>query len=226
MFISLKDLDNNMLPREKALTFGMGSLSDSELVALFIGSGYKGCDSLSLAHEILKTTNGLSGLMSLSLQDIMEIKGIKLAKATQLLASMEIAKRISWQKAVNEDVIKNPELLVNWLKLHIGKLEQEYMVVIFLDTRNHIIGYSDLFKGGVNSVQIHVREIFMQAMKARSAKIIVAHNHPSQDCSPSGNDDRITRDIFNAGIIMGIPLMDHIVISADSYFSYKKEHRI
>ena len=209
-----------MLPREKACHYGIESLSDVELLAIILGSGYKGNNVLSLANDILKETGSLQKLMSLSIREIMKLKGIKLAKATQLVASFELVKRLNYQSLLNQDIINNPQTLIKWLRSRIGISPQEVLVVVFLNIRNQIIGFEELFKGSVDRVTINVRDIYALALKQQATKIIIAHNHPSQSVLPSDSDISLTREISEAGSLLNLPLVDHIIISYDDYYSF------
>ena len=215
-----------MQPREKALSQGFNSLSDSELLAIILRSGYKGCSAIKMAEDILCEVGGLSGLMKLSMSEIMDLKGIKMAKAAELLASMELVRRLNYQQVLDCDVISHPKHLIDWLKKTIGLLQQEYLIAVFLDVKNHVIGYKEVFKGSIDNVNIQARDIFAQALKTGAARIIIAHNHPSQSVLPSNADDEVTMSLYQASLLMNIPLMDHIIVSYDNYFSYKEQGRL
>lgn len=156
----------------------------------------------------------------------MNLKGVKLAKATQLLASLELVKRLSYQKTLESDVIANPQTLIVWLRKNIGLKEQEHFVVVFLNVRNHVIGFKTVFIGSIDSVHIQPRDIFTQAIKQQAAKIIIAHNHPSQSVEPSNADLLVTNTIGELGRLMNIPLIDHIIVSYEDYYSFKEHNRV
>lgn len=208
------------------LSYGSASLSDSELLAVLLGSGYKGKSSIELARDILTEAGGFNGLMHMSLNEIMKLKGIKLAKATQLIASMEMFRRLNYEKVLETDVINDPQKLIKWLKSRYGYLEQEYFVVIFLDVRSAVKGYKELFIGGLDSVHIEVRNIFKEAFKVNARKIIVSHNHPSGSLEPSEADEIVTYDLQKAGMLMNIPLVDHVIVSCNGYFSFKEQGKL
>lgn len=191
-----------------------------------LGSGYKGCSAVQLASDILAKAGGLEGLMKMSINEIMSMKGVKLAKATQLLASLELVKRLSYQQMLSADVITNPESLIRWLQATLGLNEQECLVVVFLDARNHVSGYNTVFKGSIDNVHIEPRDIFAQALKQRAAKIIMAHNHPSQNVRPSSADLLVTKNILQLGTLMNIPLLDHIIVAHEDYYSFKENNRL
>ncbi len=200
----------------------MASLSDRELLALLLRSGYKGRSSLEMADDLLACHNGLAGLLTMSLNQIMELKGIKLAKASELLAAVELVKRLHYKQLFDVDVIANPQALISWLQKAIGNLNQEYFVVVFLDTRNHVKGHEMLYKGSSRAVIIEARDIFQAAIKASANRLIVAHNHPSQNPRPSAEDCSVTKELTRAGNLMAMPVIDHIVVSYDDYYSFKE----
>ncbi len=210
----------NLLPREKACHYGIESLSDTELLALILGSGYKGNNVLTLANDILVQTGSLEKLMMLPIREIMKLKGVKLAKATQLVASFELVKRLNYQNLLNQDVINDPKTLIKWLKSRIGLQQQEILIVALLNSKNQVIGFDELFKGSLDHVNINVRDIYALALRRQAAKIIIAHNHPSQSVKPSESDIAMTRDVAEAGSLLNLPLVDHIIISYDDYFSF------
>ncbi len=224
--MSVKNWDKSLRPREKTINNGIESLSDSELLALIIKNGTKGISAVQLANNILNQTGGINGLMKLSIQQLMQFKGIGLAKATQIIASLELVKRMNYLEMLNKDMIKEPLVLINWLKKHIGTKNQEYFVIVFLNNKNQIIGYSDIYKGSSNSVSINASEIFSEAIKKQAQKVIIAHNHPSQFIEPSVADDETTYQLQKAGKLMNVPLIDHIIVSFDSYYSYAEKGRI
>ena len=216
----------NLRPREKIRNYGVTSLSDSELLAILLGSGYKGKSSVEMANELLRETGGFNGLMRLSLTEIMKLKGIKLAKATLLLASMEIARRLNYETVLEKDVISDPSSIVEWLRSAYGYLEQEIFVVIFLDVKNRVLGYEELFRGSIDNVHVEAREIFKKAFKYNARKIIVSHNHPSGVCEPSRSDEKVTTELETAGSIMNIPLVDHVIVSNCGYYSFKEHGKL
>ena len=213
---------SGLLPREKAKQFGIEALSDAELLAIILSSGYKGNSVHELSQQILRRFNGLGGLLRLSIPEIMTIKGIKLAKATQLAASLEMVRRISYQQVLDHDVISDPKDFISWLRIRLGLLEQEYLLVVFLDPGNRVMGYQELFRGTVDNVQINSRDIFLQAIRNHCTKIIISHNHPSQSVAPSNSDIIVTEEIINAGRLLKIAVIDHIIVSFDDYYSFRE----
>ena len=208
------------------MSLGFGALSDSELLALIISSGIPGTNSISLANEILIRTNGIAGLMKMSLQQIMELKGIGLAKASQILASLELIRRLSYVNMINSDVLSDPRMLVTWLQKTYGSRDQEYFVAVFLNSRGQVKGCREIFVGTRERVTIEVRELFNEAIRCNASRMIIAHNHSSQITEPSKADINMTLTLHQAGEIMGISLVDHVIVSYDRYYSFRENGRI
>lgn len=209
-------------PREKLANYGVRSLSDVELLALLLRSGIKGLPVLDLAQTLLNQAKGLLGLTTLDYQDLIRIPGIKQAKACELLALGELSRRMALTQSLDVDVVDQPIRLIQWLRKELGGLDQEHFLVVFLNTKNHILGYRVLFRGGLDRSIVHPREIFKYAVSYSAARIIVVHNHPSGDVTPSANDYQVTQVIEEAGATMGIPLLDHIIISSSGYTSLRQ----
>lgn len=212
-------------PRERALIDGISSLSNRELLAIFIRTGTKSASALDLADEVLHMRKDLVSLMNLTLQELMQISGIKEAKAIQLLACFELCKRISEDRMRQERILNHPsEHLHEWLMNHIGNEKQEHFVVLFLDNRNNIITHKDVFIGTASKSFANPREIFLQALAHNSTKIICAHNHPSGHVQPSRSDRTTAQVLERAGDLLGIKVMDHLIVSNRSYYSFR-EHK-
>jgi len=224
--MSIKHWDSSLQPREKAYKLGFECLSDSELLAIVLKSGYKGTSSVQLANQLLTKQNGLAGLMNLSLEELMSIKGIKLAKATQILAYLELAKRISWSHCTNDSFINTPDMVIEWLKKSIGLESLEYFVVIFLNNQNKVISYEKYSDGSINEVKVNINEILRKAILKHSNKIVVAHNHPTGNCHPSKNDVEMTNRMIQAATLLNIVIIDHLIITNNDYYSFKQHELI
>ena len=212
-------------PREKVARLGIRALSNRELMALILRTGPKGKSALHLADQLLSMGPGLSGFMSLDYQAMIQIPGIKKAKASELLAVIELSRRMALDQSMDVDVIDEPHRLIAWLKKELGSLKQEHFLVIFFNTKNHILGYRALFVGGLDRSIVHPREVFKQAVAYSAARIIVVHNHPSGDVTPSENDFQVTHVLEEAGHTMGIPLLDHLIISHSGFCSLRSMFR-
>ncbi|MFV0380195.1 MAG: RadC family protein [Anaerorhabdus sp.] len=217
----IRDLPECERPREKAKKYGVGVLSNAELIAILIRHGFSGHSSIDVALEILKKSKGISGLSKLTINDLKCVNGIKDVKATEILACFELAKRISFEQGLNKDVVKNPNDLINWLRKKIGNETQENFLAVYLNVRNHILGYRTLFKGTVDKSIVHPREVFKEALLLSSSKVMMVHNHPSGDLTPSNADIDLTDQMIDAAKLMGMEIIDHIIVSNEGYFSFK-----
>lgn len=211
-----------MLPREKALNIGINSLSNEELLALIIKSGYKDNDVFMLSRALIDKANGFENLLSLNYEELVEIKGIKNAKALEILAILEIAKRLSNYKVVKEECINSPSNLLEWLKFNIGFSNQEEFLVVFLSTSGKILKSEVLFKGTRNASIVGVDEVMRKAILLKSSGIVVCHNHPSGRVNPSSADIEITKNLKNASEMLGLKFYDHIIVSKEGYYSFKQ----
>lgn len=208
-------------PREKCLKYGVQSLSNTELLALVLKTGTKQVPVLNLAQTLFDEAKDLLGLSLLTYEELIQIPGIKQAKASEILAIGELSRRMAKAQSLNVDIVDQPQKLIDWLRHEIGALDQENFLVVFLNTKNHVIGHRILFKGGLDRSIVHPREIYKHACAISAARIIVVHNHPSGDTSPSQNDLKVTEVLEEAGTTMGIPLLDHIIISKTGYTSLR-----
>jgi len=209
-------------PREKLLSVGPSALSSSELLAVVLGSGTNGASALDLATQILEIAGDVHKLPSLDLVQLTALKGIKSAKAAEILAVVELSRRMAMLQSREVNVIDQPLTLVDWLRKELGTVPQEYFMVVFLNTKNHVLGHKVLFKGGLDRSIVHPRDVYREALKVSAARIIAVHNHPSGDVTPSENDHWVTEVLTQAGDTMGIPLLDHLIVSSSGYTSLKQ----
>ena len=219
-------MSEEMMPREKALTYGLSSLNNSELLALVIKTGNKEKNVLELADEILDTANGFSNLMSLSYEELISIKGIKKAKALELMAILEIAKRLTKLESISEPQLNEPKKVVEWLRANLGYSSQEEFFAVYLNGKGGIIRSEIMYRGKKNSASVGVDEIMRKGILLKASGLLVAHNHPSDNVSPSDADIRLTRKLSSSGRMMGIPLLDHIIIGKTGYFSFKNHNML
>lgn len=215
-------MNDIVMPREKAIQYGIGCLSEHELLALIIKSGYRDGSVFELVDDLLVKARGFDNLLSLSYEELVSIKGIKKAKALELLAILEIAKRLSRIDVIKEDTLSDPSKVVDWLKFNIAFLDHEEFFVVFLNKKGNVIKYESLFKGDKSSSIVAVDEVLRRALLLNACAILVAHNHPSGDCKPSKEDLSLTNKLKGSCDLMNIPLLDHIIVSTSSYFSFKK----
>jgi len=226
---TVSDLPVDERPRERLLKLGPQSVSTQELLAIIIASGVKGVPVMMAAQSLLSYFGSLSNIADASEEELKSaVKGIGPAKIARLKACFELAKRL--MKAENEQPvcrteakITNPEVAYSLIKKHIRAYKKEHFFAVSLDSRNRIIGIDEISTGTLEASVVHPRETFESAIKRHAAKIIIAHNHPSEDPAPSEDDIGITTRLKEAGLIMGIELIDHIVICKNSYFSFKEK---
>ncbi|MBM7556180.1 RadC family protein [Halanaerobacter jeridensis] len=221
-YITIKDLPAEERPREKLLKYGVEGLSTTELLAIVLGTGYQNSTALDLANQLLAVSNGLSCLINYSIEELKKIKGIGLAKAAQLKAVGQLSQKLAMQK-INLEHIKSPSDVAQILIARLGHLQQEKFEVVLLNTKHKVIGIKEISRGSLNSSIVHPREVFRIAIKRSSAAIIVAHNHPSGDLTPSQEDIQLTKRLIKAGEIVGIDLLDHLIIAHKNYSSLKEK---
>ena len=222
---TMKHIPAEERPYEKCASKGTSYLSDAELLSVILRSGSVGENALSLARRILyepdiAPSEGLSRISNGVLSEWTHVRGIGQVKATQLVCLAELAKRIAQAPVSGHSFISNPADTAGAYMEEMRHLNQEIVKVIFLDTKTKKLGECDISKGTVNASLISPREIFMEAVRRNAVYIVVLHNHPSGDPTPSQSDIDLTRRIEYAGLMIGIPLIDHIVIGDRCYFSF------
>ena len=225
---NIKKLPEQQRPYEKCLLQGETSLSDSELLAVILRSGTKGVNSVTLANQILTVTEttsypGLLGLLHLSLSELMKINGIGKVKAIQIKCIGELSKRIATATAKKGLSFRHPASIADYYMGQLRHEEQELLICMMLDTKNHLLGDEMIFKGTVNSSLANPREIFLSAVSYHAVGILLVHNHPSGDCTPSQADVDFTQRVKEAGELLGIPLLDHIIIGDCKYLSFREQ---
>ena len=208
-------------PYEKCLRLGAECLTDSELLAVLLRTGTKGSPSVEMAEAVLrlsKDREGLLGLHHLSLTQLQGVKGIGKVKAIQIKCIGELSKRIATATAKKGLSFQHPASMEQ-----LRHEEQELLICMMLDTKNHLLGDEMIFKGTVNSSLANPREIFLSAVSYHAVGILLVHNHPSGDCTPSEADISFTQRIKEAGELLGIPLLDHIIIGDCKYLSFREQ---
>lgn len=220
-YMKVKDMNEADRPREKALRFGLKSLTDVELLALMLQSGNKNRSVFAIAKEVFEVSNHLSNLFDLSPHRLMQIQGIREVKALQLLASIELCSRATKASAYSH-VIAAPNDIVQWFKLEYAYEKQEHFVAVYLDTKGKIISHHLLFKGTLNESCVHPRDIFKEAFLENACSVLCIHNHPSGDPHPSDADIRCTKQINEVAQVMGIHFLDHIIVGKDGWYSFRQ----
>ncbi|AGK55081.1 hypothetical protein B1NLA3E_16685 [Bacillus sp. 1NLA3E] len=221
--IMIRDFPQDERPRERFMNSGPESLSNHELIAIMLRTGTKSESVLQLSNRLLNHFEGLRLLKEASLEEITAIKGIGTAKAIQVLAAVEIGRRIA--NLVHEDryVIRSPEdgakLVMNDMRF----LSQEHFVCLYLNTKNQVLHKQTIFIGSLNASIVHPREVYKEAFRRSAASIICLHNHPSGDPAPSREDIEVTKRLAECGKIIGIDLLDHLIIGENKYVSLKEK---
>ena len=213
-------------PYEKCRRLGPAALTDAELLAILIRTGSQGISSISLATKILslsKDKEGLLGIHQLSHEELMDLKGVGPVKALQIKCIGELSKRIASAAAKRGLSFRTPSTIADYYMEQLRHEEQELMVCMMLDTKNHLLGEEIISKGTVNASLVSPRELFLAALKFHAVNIILIHNHPSGDAAPSHNDIAVTDRIVQAGKILGVQVIDHIIIGDNTYTSLKEK---
>lgn len=222
--MNLKSLAEDDRPREKFLLKGKSAVSDSELLAIIMGSGNRDESAVELARRILNSVeNNWHRLSQLSLQDLMKFKGVGEAKAISIATALEIGNRRSQQEVIERQQITSSKDAFDILQPHLSDLSTEEFWVIFLNHQNKILYKTCLFRGGIASSVADVRVVFKTALEHFSTQIIVAHNHPAGSLKPSKEDINITQKIKEAGKLLDIDLLDHLILTQNNYYSFKDE---
>ena len=220
----ITDLQLSERPRERLERQGASALSQAELLAILIRVGVKGENALEVAQRILERFRGLRGLQSASFLEISRERGIGKAKAAQIQAAIELGNRLSRERPIERVIINSPEEAANLIRYEMSGLDHEEIWTMLLDTRNKLIEIKHIYVGSLNSAFARTAEIFKPAILANAAGIILAHNHPSGESNPSPEDIAITRNLVQAGRMLDIDLVDHLVIAANEFTSLKERH--
>ena len=204
-------------PRERLKTKGLDNLNDSELLAIILQNGTHGENVIDLSHRLIASF-GLEKLNSLSLTELMKIKGIKLGKASKLIAAFELSKRVSSGR-ICEKIVKNPSDIASYYTEKLKDMKKECFIAVFLDSKNKIIKDEVISVGTLNSSLVHPREVFKEAIKNSANSIILVHNHPSGDVEPSDEDYRVNKILVETGNLVGIKILDHFIVGGEKWNS-------
>ena len=220
----IRDMPADMRPRERLIGLGAGSLSNSDLIAILLRTGVKGENVLSLSDKLLSKLGGISGLSDATIGDMCDLRGISEAKACQVVAAVELGKRAASMNPQNRPSISSPEDVHNLVGVEMSQLTQEKLRVLLLNTKNRVMAMRDVYQGTVNSASIRVAEILRPAVRENCPFMIVIHNHPSGDPTPSPEDILVTRRLNQSAEMMDIELLDHIIIGQQSFVSMKQRN--
>jgi len=218
----ITDLATEERPRERLMHLGPQALAASELLAILLRVGVPGENAVQVGQRLLKDFGGISGLQRAPLEELCNQRGIGEAKAAQIKAAIELGRRLALESPEERPAVNSPADAAALVAYEMSALEQEHLRVILLDTRNRVVEIVEIYKGSVNSSQIHVGEIFKAAIRRNAPALIVVHNHPSGDPTPSPDDVVVTRAIVQAGKLLDVDVLDHMVIGLGRWVSLKE----
>jgi DNA repair protein RadC len=210
--LTIKDLDPSERPRERLLDLGANSLSTAELLAIVLRSGTAGLMVTDLARELLTKYNGLTGLAAATPQEIATHKGLGPAKASQLKAALEIGLRLMREDLAVRPKISVPDDIAKLVQSEMALLDHEQLRILLMDTKNRVLSIRKVYDGSLNQSTVRIAEVFKAAIKENCASIAVVHNHPSGDPTPSPEDVRVTQDMVDAGRLLDVDVVDHVII--------------
>lgn len=219
---TIKDLPTQERPRERLARCGEGALSTTELLAIVLRTGVGGESALAMARRLLSTYDGLPGLARASFAELRAERGLGNAKTAQLKAALELGRRMLLATPEERLIVRSPSDVAQLLMAEMAHLEQEHFRVLYLDTRNRLLGSETIYVGSLNASHIRVAEVFRDAIKRNCAAVIVVHNHPSGDPSPSREDIEVTRQLIAAGDLLNIDVLDHLVIGQQRFVSLRE----
>jgi DNA repair protein RadC len=220
---TIKELPLDERPRERLVQFGANALSSAELLAILLRTGTPEMTAVQLAQHLLTSMGSLRAIASAKPSELAQVKGIGLAKAAQLLAAVELGRRIALEAMGEQPAITRPEDVYALLHHQLRDEKQEHVILLLLNTKNRVIQQSTLTKGTLDASLLHPREVFREAIRHSASSIILAHNHPSGDPTPSSEDIQMTNRLHQAGQLLGIDLLDHVILGDGRWVSLKAQ---
>jgi len=220
---TVRDMPREERPRERLQALGAGNLSSQELLAIVLGRGVAGKPVMAIAQELMGRFGSVNGISEATIEELSRIKGLGSAKAVQLKACFELARRREMVSDGEDYTITNPQSVVKAVRARIKDKAKEHFMLITLNTRNKVTSIDSVSVGTLNASLVHPREVFREAIKQSASSVVLAHNHPSGDEAPSEEDLKITKRLVEAGKIIGIEVLDHIVIGKDAFCSFKEK---
>ena len=225
MTVMVRDLPADERPREKLLTYGASSLGNAELLAILLRTGTQQASVLHIAEEVLARyrDRGIVELVNMAPQELAEIKGVGLAKAATVVAAIELGRRLSMKAAEHVEAVHGPEDAAHFLMPKLRFETVEHFGVLILNTKNHIIASPTISTGSLTASVVHPREVFREILKYPAASVLLFHNHPSGDPSPSHEDIAVTHRLVKAGKVLDIPILDHVIVGNNRFTSLKEK---
>jgi DNA repair protein RadC len=221
---TIHDLPVSERPRERLQKLGAEALSAQEILAVLLGRGVSGESVMVTAQRLLSRFENLKGIAEASVEELSQVKGIGIAKAAQIKAAFELASRLEgYSQMEGKTVVKTPEDVMGLVGGRLKAKKKEYFLALLLDTRNQLIKVAEISVGSLDSSIVHPREVFKEAISASAAAVIFAHNHPSGDAQASPDDVKLTKRLAEAGELVGIEVLDHIIIGDKKILSLKRE---
>lgn len=225
MAIMVRDLPIDERPREKLMAAGAACLSNVELLAILLRTGTRENSVLRVAEQVLARYKdvGITAMMSMSVAELSSVQGVGAVKAATILAAVELGRRLSQKAAEKVEIVHGPEDVAHYAMPRFRFEQKEHFAVMLLNTKNHILGLTDVSVGSLSASIVHPREVFQTALRYAAAAMILIHNHPSGDPSPSREDINVTQRLVKAGKIMDIPVLDHIILGDNRFVSIKEK---
>ncbi len=222
-YYTIHDLPEDSRPRERLKRLGAQSLSDPELLAIVLRSGTPGTNVIDMSTQLIRQYQGLPAMAQASMEDLCSHHGVGEAKAAQILAAIEIGRRIILAAPEARPQVRSANDVAQLLMAELAYADQEHVKVVLIDTRNYVISMPTIYKGSLNTAHIRIGELFKEAIRRNAAALIVAHNHPSGDPTPSPEDITLTRQIVDAGKLLNIQVLDHLVLGHQRWVSLKEK---